>query len=838
MEMGYIGGSSKCEIYLYPSQTWGDGNRRTIKVRFEAKLKGGSGSYFGYPVDYRIWVNGTASDWSVLKRGEAWRGSDKRRAFEQSLTVDVGSSKAVAITVGVELRSGGSSWNGKYTENFWVERTNVPPSQPGWIRVKANNDRGAILSGIINENINTFFIDWGASSDGDGDVVYYDLQEQRNNGEWSSIDSSGTDTAHQFPVTGGEGTIYHYCVNARDNKGGTSEWTYSGAIVKNTFTMATLNSDSSIVYHGEPMTFTYSGGSNTQNGIGISYSMSCREISLYNGENFNSGNQVTINWGQRGGTSGAYINWEDIVNYFRLSDGKGALTFVLTGINSNGTVKTSEVTIRVNIQTKPDDVSGAVISTDSSESTAYRILASNGKGYFIPDETERSVRVKWNPVLGKYGDNITYKVFVAYKDGGWEELASGLTQTHFDHITAKPSVATPFKYLIRAISSGNGELYSEGQTQTETAHYYYPPSLNIENVDRRANSAIVDFRIYIDTSLEEISVIGRWTSGEASGMLERSTNQKLELTGLRDESTYSLKIYYNDDSGLSLEEKIYYIPIGASKPIFFVNKYGVGIGGYKANEEAQLNVSGAIASDKMCFRSVFDKNCNDVHSDELVITRHVSANRPEDYCLVRGLGQDQTFGLQIASYYGNADRFYLRGTFDTGYRWGEWAKIYTNRDKPTADDVGALAVTNGTIRYGQFGQNAGILETGHDFNEYLTEGEYGVAGENHKNAPIKNVSHLYGKLIVKVNDGGTHNNKSNWIWQTFISTEWDGIFMRRKVNGSDWTSWKVAQMTEAPAAYSTLESIEEKEERITILEREVAELKEVVKKLIEENGSN
>lgn len=589
--MGYIGGSTKCEIYLYPSQTGGDGNRRTVKVRFEAKLKGGSNSYFGYPADYRIWVDGSASSWNRLKGGETWRGDDSRRAFEQSLTIDVGTSSSKAITVGVELRSDSSSWNGKYTENFWVDQTNIAPTQPGWLQIRATTSSGPVLSGTISENINIFYASWASSSDGNGDTIYYDLQEQRNGGSWASIDGNGTDTAHQFPTTGGEGTSYSYCVNARDNKGGASEWTYSGVITKNVFTMATLSSSSSISYHGDPLTFTYSGGNNTQSGVGINYSISCKEITLYNGGGFSSGGQVKINWGQGGGTSGAYVNWGDIVNYFQSSGGKGRLTFVLTGQNGNGTTKTSEASIAVNIQTKPDTVSGATISTNSSESTAYRKLASNGQWYFLPDGS-RKIRIKWNPVSGNYGDTITYKVFIAYEDGGWREVVSGLTQTYYDHVMAKPSRQITFKYLIRAVSSGNGGLYSEVQTSTQTAHIYNEPSLIVDSVDRKMNNATVKFRIYGLTSLPNISTTGSWSCNGSRGTLNSFGSQTVNLSGLVEDKTYTMTVTYNDNSGLSSGEKTGSIPVGASKPVFFVNKHGVGIGGVKASSTHALTVSG------------------------------------------------------------------------------------------------------------------------------------------------------------------------------------------------------------------------------------------------------
>lgn len=91
-----------------------------------------------------------------------------------------------------------------------------------------------------------------------------------------------------------------------------------------------------------------------------------------------------------------------------------------------------------------------------------------------------------------------------------------------------------------------------------------------------------------------------------------------------------------------------------------------------------------------------------------------------------------------------------------------------------------------------FGQNAGNIGTDADFNNYLTEGEHGVGTTSSTgiiNAPYSGT--IFGKLIVKVNNGGTHNNSDNWIWQHFIDTS-GRYYRRRKVNSGGWTNWYIA----------------------------------------------
>ena len=102
---------------------------------------------------------------------------------------------------------------------------------------------------------------------------------------------------------------------------------------------------------------------------------------------------------------------------------------------------------------------------------------------------------------------------------------------------------------------------------------------------------------------------------------------------------------------------------------------------------------------------------------------------------------------------------------------------------------GYIATIGGSMFVGgPFGQLAGSLAAGSDFNSYLTEGEYSVGGTDLVNAPYN--GSIYGKLIVKVSDGKIHNNKTNWIWQELMVTRDPySRWYRSKTNNADWTAW-------------------------------------------------
>lgn len=72
-----------------------------------------------------------------------------------------------------------------------------------------------------------------------------------------------------------------------------------------------------------------------------------------------------------------------------------------------------------------------------------------------------------------------------------------------------------------------------------------------------------------------------------------------------------------------------------------------------------------------------------------------------------------------------------------------------------------------------------------DFNAALSDGAY-YFGSAVSNSPRSGT--IYGRLLVYVSDGGTHNNSNNWIWQEYMDTS-GYRYYRYKVNAGAWTAW-------------------------------------------------
>ena len=719
---------------FYAEQTGGSGNSRTIKLTLKLKCGGSSSSsWYGYAVNWRGYVNGTWSSWATVKGTESWNATQDFRTYTTTITTNVGTTSSKAINVGFATDSQiDADWDFSKTNwSFTVGATNRAPSAPSNLAIRTAQG-AASLSGTISENINYFYIDWTKATDADGDTIYYDLQEQRNGGSWTSIDGSGTDTSHGFNTTGGEGTSYRYWVDARDSKGvHSSSGVYSATITKNVFTMDTLASSSTITYDAAPLSFTFSGGKNTQSGVSITRKLTCDNgITVYNATNITSSPiTVKINWGQEGGTTGPYINWNDIVSKFATSSakGKGTLNFTLTGTNSNGTVKTSTKAISVNIQTNPNAVSNQQISTNQSESTNY-LTITNGNKYFIPDGT-KVLRVKWNAATGKLGEAVSYKLYVAYGSGGWNWLADLATgTTYYNHAIAKQTVSQQVKYKIVSVSTFNTNLTAEATTPAQTLHYYNAPGISIGTITRGSTSADVIFTVKTNSSIPNISTTGSWqcfkrgtTTGavsSANSIGASQTAQTIKVGNLTDEGTYDLYITYNDNTGLSSAQKTPAIQIGQNLPVFFVNKYGIGVNGRQASSAIALNVKGATSVSDILNSNLLggsSANGSTKVSDLNNIWKsgfydvEGAANQPFGgwnwviNCAHTNNKDGYKYGFQIAS--GNGGNQYaMRSTNNLGQ--GSWSVLYHTNNKPTPADIGAapashshnyLPLTGGTL---------------------------------------------------------------------------------------------------------------------------------------------
>lgn len=715
---GSVGTESPYLQYeLYADQTGGSANNRTIKITLKAKISSG---YYGYPANWRANINGTWSGWMRLKGAESWNKNDGFRTFEYSATTDVGttSSKAITVGFGVDSYNGDDSWDSTVTGSFTVGATNRPPNPPSNIIVRNGNSANSpvLSAGIVPENITTLYITWNAGSDPDGDQLTYALNESINNGGYVQRDF-GTDLAHSYNTNGWDegGTIQFY-VDARDTKGAWSSKTYSGVLTKNRLTAGTIYEYSNnINFNTKSFEARFRGGSNTDKSA-VTYSCYSDSITIYNQTYTSDTKQKILIWRTGDATPASnqpYIKFNELVELYRSNNFTGTLSMGLFSKNTHGTKKsTAAAAVQVDLRVAPNPAKGQNISTNTSYSPIYKKVASSNNYYFIPDGSN-VCRVHWNLGSGKLGEDVRYEVYVSYNNGGWQKLADVGQGTnnyaYYNHVIPKQTVSQQFKYLIRTITSYG--YHSDAITPAQTLHFYNTPDISVGTMTRGATTCDVKITVKTNTSIPNVGTVGSWLTNPATsrGNLNASQGeQNIAVTGLTDAGTYTLKVTYNDNTGFS-GNQVRDIAIGQNTPIFFINKYGIGVNGAQANSAIALNVKGAanvsnilnsnLLGGSSAHGSTYVKDLNNLWKSGFYDIEG-GANQPFDgwnwviNCAHTNNRDGYKYGFQIAARNGG-HKYAMRSTNVRGE--GNWSVLYHTNNKPTAADVRALPLSGGTL---------------------------------------------------------------------------------------------------------------------------------------------
>lgn len=690
VKSGTFGSSPSASYELHAEQTSGSGNSRTVKVTLRLKVYGStSQSKYGFPLYWKARVKDSYSGWQTVKGSEYWYATEGYREFAQWLTVDVGTTSSTSITVGFQLNrsdGGSSSWNQTITGSFTVNKTNTAPYFPNdqkWINVRSGStSSGTLLSGVIPENTSQVYISWGAASDAEGDSLTYALNHKINNGNWVQIDL-GTDRAHSYSIgAGNEGQTIQYYVDVKDPSGAWSEKIYSAVLTKNTLIGGWFTNHSTDIYYGtDSFTIYFTGGRNTNNSP-VYYYIYSDDIPIQNGREVTGESEIIKIWDETGtAPSTPYFKLSDIKNWVKNNNYNRRMHVGIRTRNDYNTYKWSGGSINIDLRTNPYQSSCYI----SDNSPAYKTV--NGTKYLLP-EGGQNINLDFKAASGKNGEDIYYEIYYSINDQNWIYLRNGYDATWKStsnetwhtiyHNLGKMNYSGNIKYLVRVKTTY--DYYSDSYTEARTFHYYHGISLISSKINRTQSSAEVAIIAKTSTSLPNVTTKGTWSCNGKSGNLEASQSEQIIRVSLSNENQQTLSITYNDNTGLSSDQTTK-IKIPAFAPIFFVNRYGAGVGGVKANSNASFIVSG-------------------------------------------------------------------RASFET---LGQYAGTVTN------------------------------------FDTTLTEGEYIISGTNLTGAPY--TGNIYGKLIVKVNDGGTHNNQNNWIWQILYCTESTLVYKRSKTNANKWTAW-------------------------------------------------
>lgn len=757
---GTHGSSPAMHYYLSAEQIYAAGNERGVQVTIELKVYGSTGSSkYGYPLRWRPIVDGNYGSWEYVKGTEYWYATNGWRSYSQNVYINVGttSSKSVSVAFEIDRSDGGSSsWEGTISSSFTVSATNTkpwfPPNPVLILRNGSANDE--IITGIIPENTSKIYCNWTGVRDNESGVTHI-LERKVNNGDWPTIyRGSGVEYIDDIGV-GNAGSTYQYWASGYDDKGeypSDPYGVYSAVLTKNSLTGASITEGNSVSFDTSEITLKWSGAKNTNENTEFTYDLLCNEVSIYNSQNL-AGSGVAIKIYKSGTIpTTPYIKFEDIKSKFLSNNYQGTFNFTLKTYNKYGSVKTSSKSISVDLRTNPNPASNVIIS--ESESTAFRTHAATKNKYCIPDRNS-FLKVKWNAGSDKLGKSVTYTIDAKFGNEPYVNVSNGITSTSYDYYVPKQNKKVDLKIKITTVT--NFGYSSSAEMLIPTAiHYWDEPSISVGNINRTDSTAEIPITVNTSTSIPNVNTKGHWSCNDKSGnLLPQQYEQKINLTGLLSKDIYNVNISYNDDTGFMTANKTIKVTVPANKPMFVINKYGIGVAGeIPTNELPFISGGNAHINGKLTI------------NDNLEITGSLNTKKNATI----GGTLTSASGLKVTSssitYKGN--NIYHSGNKptaeDVGARPNTWM--------PTAEDVGALGI------YGELGD-------GKDLNNYKDNGvwfqQYDSSARTGTNYPIARA----GVLVVKSNPTKTLIFQSYRTYGPF-----DETYTRTYHTDYGWLPWK------------------------------------------------
>ena len=554
-------------------------------------------------------------------------------------------------------------------------------------------------SGYFSEKATSIPVSWPAASDADGNLSNYYLEVSKNGGGWTALATLGSGTrSYNHSIPAAEGTSYQYRVRAKD-----SQNAYSGYISSNKITSNTLTGGSftgtipSINYGTTSFTMNFSGGKNSD-GSSVKYLCYSDNITVYNQTETTGTSQVITIHKSGNAPSGPYIKFDDLKNYLKNSNYNGRLHIGLRTGNGRGTYKYNSTSLSVDLRTNPGAPSSVVIQ-ENSESTAYLTNAGTNNKYFIPDGN-KTIKVKWSGGSNPLGGGFTYTV-QQILNGKVSTVASGLSSSTKEY-TIKPaklsgnSTAT-LAFRVQVVAD-YGNTAQKDSTQI-TLHSYNGVSFSQGSITRTATEATVNITIKTTSSVPNINTVGTWSCNGKSGNLTVSqAQQSFKITGLTEQGTYTATITYKDNTGWSSNQTAS-VSIGSLAPIVAITKEGLGVGGAEATSRRAVNVKGSVYPQG-------SYNCNTVYNAmpeglSLIDTGEAKNGAQYDYSTIMSVCQsdNRQFQLNVKND-GNNIAFraaHVNNTGGSASGWSSWKELYHTGKKPTAAEVGALALTGGTL---------------------------------------------------------------------------------------------------------------------------------------------
>ena len=619
-----------------------------------------------------VTINGTNHNFNFTLgnvRGETWVRLSNGFTTKVGHNSDGSKSCTLKVSATLNLNLSGSqigAVSDQATVTLDKFNLNSAPTMPAGITVNPNG-------GYIPENGTSVTISWSKASDPDGNLSNHILDCCKN-GTWMTWATLGKDTtSYTDTIPKGEGDTYQYRVIARDNAGLYSNHSnVSAKLTTNTLRGGSFSNAPSISDSTSSITMNFSGGSNTD-GTAARYMCYSDDITIYNQTETTSDSQTITIYKSGSTPSGPYIRFDDLKNRFKNSSYNGRMHIGLRTGNGRGTYKYSSTTLSVDLRSNPL-APGAVTILQDSNSTAYKTHSGTGSKYFVPDGTNH-IRFTYTAASDPLGGEIKYKLYQIY-NGNVSLLADNVTGVEgYNFVPPKlsgNSTAT-LAFRVEAITS-YGKSSSKDSAQI-TLHSYNGVSFSQGSITRTATDATVNITVKTTSSVPNINTVGTWSCNSKSGNLTTSQSQQsFKVTGLTEGGTYTATVTYKDNTGWSSDQTAN-VSIGSLLPVVAITKEGLGVGGVEATSDAVLNVKG---------------NTNlggsiQMNGKEIKLT---TANEAKARIGI----ESSTNDVYISNYNNNWFRIKPDATLTI-----DGHKVYSAKEKPTSAEIGALALSGGTL---------------------------------------------------------------------------------------------------------------------------------------------
>ena len=543
----------------------------TYKIYLKLRINGStSSSSYGYGINWRV----DGGSWLTVKNASPkWYGGEGYREFSTTITKSVGTGGG-STTFSVQVDGlGGSSadYTKSYTANYSTFNT-APYWSGQWFGVKENNSNGYTVADHnsstgwnfkAREDVANYYLFWGGAVDPNNNIKHYEVYCSINEGAYSKI-YTGSNTYYTHNVGGGsgtQGTKFRYFVRAVDTYGLTSSDLYVNQFQKNAITGATPSVSNNINYDTTELAVNWSGASNTNGNTSFTYRVTSPHITVYNiGKLTSSGGKIKI---LKSGTStDPYISFDELKN---MTGNYGHNTYIdlhLYTRNAYGTEVSKSVRVYVDLRTNPQAPTTITIGGHTKTSLG---------NYLIPSKARPTV--SWSGAYDKLGGSLTYDVYYKLGSGAETLISAGTNTTITLPIDAVYSSTT---VGIRVVAQSGYNYTAGASNNTETLHYYNPPTVYFTNPNRTITEFTVDINSKINTSLPKAGFTSQSYTGNGVTKTFTGVKYTASLSGLEADSTFNFTATVTDNTGLSSAQSSVYKVVPAI-PKLSVREKGVGV---------------------------------------------------------------------------------------------------------------------------------------------------------------------------------------------------------------------------------------------------------------------